>query len=155
MHLAALFLLAIAALLSGFSLTPGRTEPRQPLLGTGHGVDHVTILTKDLAAAAQEFRARLGFNDGAPTPFSFGFTGANIYFGDGTYIELYGIHDPAKIAEVGEGSALEASEGFPDISGANPVCCGRPEPAARSIVESRTIRVPCINFLGIPPCSAC
>lgn len=112
MHLTALFLLAVAALLSGCSSAPPGTGTRHPLLGNGHGVDHVTILTKDLAAAAHEFGARLGFKVGALTPTSFGFTGANIYFGDGTYIELYGIHDLAKIAEVGEGSALEASEGI-------------------------------------------
>lgn len=84
---------------------------RQPLLRGGHGVDHVTILTNDVVVAANEYAKRLGFTVGPLEAHSFGFTGARIYFADGTHVELSGIHDPAKVAEIGEGSALEAREG--------------------------------------------
>lgn len=71
----------------------------------------MTILTKDVAGAADDYANRLGFTVGPLRAHSFGFTGANIYFADGTYIELYGIHDGAKVAAVGEGFALQAPEG--------------------------------------------
>lgn len=102
---------AIATLLTGCASTPDPTVTRQPLLANGHGVDHVTILTKDVAAAADEYAKHLGFTVGPLTAHSFGFTSGYIYFGDGSYIELTGIHDPAKIAEVGEGFAIDAGEG--------------------------------------------
>lgn len=111
MRTTALILLALAPLLGGCTSSADSTATPQTLLANGHGVDHVTILTKDLAAAAHDYRARLGFNVGTPTAYSFGFTGANIYFADGTFIELYAIHDPAKVREVGEEFALEAAEG--------------------------------------------
>lgn len=111
MRVTALFLLSLAVLLAGCTSTADRALVRQSLLANGHGVDHVTILTKDVAAAAREYATRLGFTVGPPTAYSFGFTGANIYFADGTFIELYGVHDPAKVAEVGEGFAVESAEG--------------------------------------------
>lgn len=104
-------LLAGATLLIGCASTADRTTIRQPLLAGGHGVDHVTILTSHVATAAEEYANRLGFTVGPMTAHSFGFTGAHISFADGTYIELYGVHDPGKVAEVGQGFAANAPEG--------------------------------------------
>lgn len=112
MRLPALFLFAaVVGLCTGCERTANPTSNRQPLLGSGRGVDHVTVLTNDVTKAAEEYATRLGFTVGPLTPYSFGFTGANIYFADGTYIELYGIHDREKVAAVGEGFAIEAPEG--------------------------------------------
>lgn len=102
---------ALIAVFSGCSKTAEPPSIRQPLLANGRGVDHVTILTNDITKAAEEYAKRLGFTVGPQTQYSFGFTGANIYFADGTYLELYGIHDRQKVAAVGEGFALDAPEG--------------------------------------------
>lgn len=112
MRVPSLFLIpAFVALFSGCTSTVDQTSMPQPLLGSGHGIDHVTILTNDLASAADEYAKRLGFTVGPARAFSFGFEGANIYFADGTYIELYGVHDRAKVASTSEAFALEAPEG--------------------------------------------
>lgn len=111
MRIRALCLLTCLAAITGCASASGAASIRHPLLGLGRGVDHVTILTSDVVAAAGEYANRLGFTVGARTAHPFGFTGAHISFADGTYIELYGIHDRAKVASVGEGFALEASEG--------------------------------------------
>ena len=108
---ALVLLTALVALFSGCTRTAEPTSIRQPLLGSGRGVDHVTILTNDVTRAAEEYAKRLGFTVGPLTRHSFGFTGAHIYFADGTYIELYGIHDREKIAAVGQGFAIDAPEG--------------------------------------------
>lgn len=107
----AFLLLSSATLLIGCASTAGRTSIPQPLLAGGHGVDHVTILTNDVTAAAQQYANQLGFTVGPLTAHSFGFTGAHISFADGTFLELYGVHDPVKIAEVGQGFASDAPEG--------------------------------------------
>lgn len=105
-----LLMLLLVAALSGCASTSDRTS-LQPLLGSGRGVDHVTILTSNVKAAANEYATRLGFTVGPVRDFPFGFSGANIYFEDGTYMELYGIHDADKVASIGEGFALDAPEG--------------------------------------------
>ena len=106
-------LLAVCVVLSlvACASAGGQRPLRQPLLAGGHGVDHVTILTEDVDATAVEFAHALGFTVGARKAYGFGFTGANIYFADHSYIELYGIHDPAKVTEVGEGFAIDAPPG--------------------------------------------
>ena len=101
----------LTAVLGGCVSTTDRVSVRQPLLGGGHGVDHVTILTSDLAAAANEYATQLGFTVGTVRDYPFGFSGANIYFEDGSYLELYGIHDAEKVVEVGEGFAVDAPQG--------------------------------------------
>ena len=102
---------AFMALFSGCASTVDPAPAPQPLIGSGRGVDHVTILTSDLTAAASEYRDRLGFTVGPVRQYSFGFEGANIYFADGTYIELYAIHDRAKVAAGSEAFAIDAPEG--------------------------------------------
>ena len=101
----------LITLLSGCASAVDPTPTPQPLLGSGRGIDHVTILTSDLRAAMSEYRDRLGFTVGPVRQFSFGFEGANIYFADGTYIELYGIHDRANVAAGSEAFAVDAPEG--------------------------------------------
>ena len=112
MRMPNLFLIpAFAALFSACKPTPSQTSIRQPLLGSGHGIDHVTILTNNLPAAIDEYAKRLGFTVGPVRTFTFGFAGANINFADGTFIELYAIHDRATVAATTEAFALEAPEG--------------------------------------------
>lgn len=112
MRLTAIALLAASmALLSGCASTSDQTSMRQPLLAGGRGIDHVTILTRNLAAASDEYASRLGFTVGPPRRHSFGLTSASIYFADDTFIELSGVHDGAKVVEVGEGFAVNADEG--------------------------------------------
>lgn len=84
---------------------------QQPLLGSGRGIDHVTLLTHDVTAAGQRFADDFGFTVGPARKLSFGFEAALIYFADRTYIELYGIHDRKAVGESTEASALDAPEG--------------------------------------------
>lgn len=93
------------------SETAQGSAPQQPLLGHGRGVDHVTILTHDVTAAAQRFADDFGFTVGPSQKWSFGFEARFIAFADGTYIELYGIHDRKIVAEGSEAFALDAPEG--------------------------------------------
>ena len=84
----------------------------QPLIGRGRGIDHVTLLTHDLAGAARRFAEDFGFVVGPPQKLSFGFENAMIYFADLTYIELYAVHDRDMVGRSSEAFALDAPEGI-------------------------------------------
>lgn len=108
--------LSVAAILIIVLTGCVHTEPAaltpHPLLGAGRGVDHVTLLTNDLTAAAARFADEFGFNVGPQQKLNFGFERAFIYFGDLTYIELFAIHDREVVRQSSEAFALEAPEGL-------------------------------------------
>lgn len=83
----------------------------QPLIGSGRGIDHVTLLTNDVAAAAKRFADDFGFTIGPIRKLDFGFDAAIIYFSDLTYIELFAISDRDIVGRSCEAFALEAREG--------------------------------------------
>lgn len=103
--------LLIVALTACAVTRPAPLAP-QPLIGSGRGVDHVTLLTQDVTAAARRFADDFGFTVGPTQKLSFGFESAVIYFGDVTYIELYSIHDRDVVGRSTEAFALEAPEGL-------------------------------------------
>ncbi|HYN83444.1 MAG TPA: VOC family protein [Gemmatimonadaceae bacterium] len=105
------FATALSAALTACAVTQPALAP-QPLIGSGRGVDHVTLLTQDVAAAAKRFADDFGFTVGPTRKLSFGFESAVIYFADLTYIELYAIHDRKVVGESTEAFALEAPEGL-------------------------------------------
>lgn len=111
---AASAVLAISTATAARQAVPDAKAPaaaQQPLLGSGRGIDHVTLLTHDVTAAAQRFAEDFGFTVGPARKLSFGFEAAIIYFPDRTYIELYGIHDRKVVGESTEAFALDAPEG--------------------------------------------
>lgn len=86
-------------------------SPRPPsLIGAGRGIDHVTIMTADLATARASYAA-LGFTVTPYGQFPDGFENAVVYFADDTYVELYGVHDRALAAASETAYALEQPEG--------------------------------------------
>lgn len=84
----------------------------RPLIGSGQGIDHVTLLTNDVGAAAKRFADDFGFTVGPLRKLDFGCEAAIIYLPDRTYIELYGIHDRETVRGGTEAFALEAPEGL-------------------------------------------
>lgn len=105
--------LALALVLAGAcAVTPAVRDAPQPLIGNGRGIDHVTLLTHDVTAAARRFADDFGFTVGPGRKLSFGFESAVIYFADLTYIELYGIHDREAVRRSTEAFALDAPEGL-------------------------------------------
>ena len=78
-----------------------------PLLGSGHGVDHVGIAVRDLAAAKNLYQ-QLGFlvDPGGHLPD--GKEDLMVNFSDDTYLELITVYDRQKASKA-EGSAWIAS----------------------------------------------
>lgn len=105
----------MCAVLACASITCAAAGPAKlaplPLIGSGQGIDHVTLLTKDVAAAAKRFADDFGFTVGPLRKLSFGFEASTIYFSDLTYIELFAIDDRDVVGRSGEAFALEAPEG--------------------------------------------
>ncbi len=69
--------------------------PVGPLLGTGHGIDHVQIAVSDLAGATQDFEKRLGFTvDMRSSRFPSGLENRIIDLHEREYLELLAIYNP-------------------------------------------------------------
>lgn len=92
----------------------GGTRTPHPLLGNGRGIDHATILTRDLASTSSVYKTRLGFTVTPYSKYDFGFENAVIYFADSgkTYLELWGVHDPAAAAKSEIASVLSEPDGL-------------------------------------------
>lgn len=87
---------------SGSGASPGEGDP---LLGSGHGLDHFVIAVSDLAAASQDFRERLGFTpETVSNRFPQGMESRIIRLHENEYLELFAIYDPqsghSDIAEI-------------------------------------------------------
>ncbi len=68
-------------------------SPAAPLLGTGHGLDHILVVTKDLAAASHDYRERLGFTLVPGSRFSSGVENEAISLHEREYLELLAIYN--------------------------------------------------------------
>ncbi len=69
--------------------------PVDPLIGTGHGLDHYVIAVQDVATASRDFRDRLGFAlDPVGARFPNGVESRIIRLHEREYLELLGIYDP-------------------------------------------------------------
>lgn len=70
-----------------------------PVLGSGHGLDHVGIAVRNLSEAEQLFRERLGFTVGGDGKHPGGTANAGIDLKDNhQYIELISVYDRQKAA---------------------------------------------------------
>ncbi len=105
-------LLAVAASVTGAgcALTGGIAS--NDLLGSGRGIDHATVLTQRLATTSAVFADQLGFTVTPRGDQGNGFESSTIYFGDRTYLELYGIRDRELIAKGEQAHVLEAPDGI-------------------------------------------
>lgn len=91
------------------------TAPAQmghPLLGSGHGIDHATLLTRDLKTTSTVYADELGFTITPYEKYENGFENAVAYFEGNTYLELWGVHDAALAAKSSEASVLEEPDGL-------------------------------------------
>ena len=64
-----------------------------PLIGSGHGIDHLIIVVKDLSATSQDFQERLGFKVDPVGRFANGAENAEFILEDQTYVELLALQD--------------------------------------------------------------
>lgn len=92
----------------------GGTPSAHPLLGSGRGIDHATVLTRDLAATSSIYSDRLGFTVTPYRKYDNGFENAVVYFADAdrTYLDLWGVRDPAVAAKSEIASVLVEPDGL-------------------------------------------
>lgn len=82
------------AMTSGQGAKTG-SGPSDPLLGTGHGIDHVQIAVRDLAEASRDFEQLLGFTlDRGGSRFPSGLENKIIDLHEREYLELLAIYNP-------------------------------------------------------------
>jgi hypothetical protein len=108
LRLAAIAALASLALGSCSTLDPSAPNP---VIGSGRGLDHATVLTRSLAGASATY-ASLGFKVTPYRKYDNGFESAVIYLADEAYIELFGIHDREAVAKTEQASVLAEPDGF-------------------------------------------
>jgi catechol 2,3-dioxygenase-like lactoylglutathione lyase family enzyme len=73
--------------------TPGGSAPLDPLIGTGHGLDHILIVVRNLKAASQDFREKLGFVVKPDSQFPSGLENEIIDLHDREYLELLALYN--------------------------------------------------------------
>ncbi len=73
--------------------TEVESDPNDLLIGTGHGLDHILIVVKDLARASQDFEERLGFVIERGSRFASGVENKAISLHEHEYLELISIYD--------------------------------------------------------------
>lgn len=81
------------------------------VLGAGSGINHVSILVRDLPAMEALLRDRLGFKVLSWGRFPEGLENAGVSFSDHTYLEFLAIYDPVKAASSEEAAFLRNHEG--------------------------------------------
>jgi catechol 2,3-dioxygenase-like lactoylglutathione lyase family enzyme len=96
-----------ALLLAGMSASAA--EPS--LLGAGMGLNHVTVLVRDLRATSALFNERLGFNVKYGGQFPEGLENAGVAFSDHSYLEFLAVYDPKKAALSEEAAFLKEHQG--------------------------------------------
>ena len=109
-----LFVIAFAALALVGCAASGGTKTTHPLLGSGRGIDHATVLTRDLARTSSIYTNSLGFTVTPYSKYENGFENAVVYFADTdkTYLELWGVHDPVVAAKSEIASVLAEPDGL-------------------------------------------
>ncbi len=68
-------------------------DPADPLIGTGHGLDHILLVVRNLAAASEDFREKLGFTLEGGSRFPSGVENKTISFHEREYLELLAIYN--------------------------------------------------------------
>ena len=107
-----LSLLGCASLALAACASTDADAPLHPLIGSGHGIDHATVLTRDLAATSLKYTDELGFTVTPYDKYENGFENAVVYFQDKTYLEFWGVHDAALAAKSSEADILEDPDGL-------------------------------------------
>ena len=102
---------AIALSLTAASVPAQVAGPDHPVLGSGNGVDHTTLLTHSLVRTSRAF-TDLGFTVSPLASYDNGFENSTIWFADGTYLELFGVHDSQAVAKGPEPHAADGPEGL-------------------------------------------
>lgn len=107
------FAVALMALCSNaWTADPlGAPAAAPSVLGTGSGLNHISILVHDLPATEALFRDQLGFNVVSWGRFPQGLENAGVSFSDRTYLEFLAIYDPVKAASSEEAAFLRNHEG--------------------------------------------
>ncbi len=75
---------------AGTGTEPG---PVDPLLGTGHGIDHILIVVRDLTAASRTYREKLGFILESGSRFPSGVENQVVLLHEREYLELLAIYN--------------------------------------------------------------
>jgi hypothetical protein len=107
-------LLGVVAMFMTFSAVPAggsADAENHPVIGSGEGVDHGTLLTRSLVRTSRVF-ADLGFTVSPIGSYDNGFENSTVWFGDGTYLELFGVHDAQAVSEGPESHAVSGPEGL-------------------------------------------
>ena len=108
------FVVALMAVCSNAWTAPeavGAPAAVSSVLGSGSGLNHISILVHDLPATAAVFRDQLGFNIVSWGRFPEGLENAGVSFSDRTYLEFLAIYDPVKAASSEEAAFLRNHEG--------------------------------------------
>lgn len=102
----------VRALIAALVLTSAPAAlAAHPVLGTGHGVDHGTLLTHNLVQTSRTY-AELGFTIWPIGSHDDGFESSTMYFPDGTYLEIYGVRDANEVAKGTEAHAVAGPDGL-------------------------------------------
>lgn len=100
-----------AVFISIVSLISVAATGSELVLGSGRGVDHATLLSKSLINVSRTY-ADLGFTIYPYGRDEGGFESSILYFPDGTYIDLFGIHNTSLVEAGAEAHAADAPEGL-------------------------------------------
>src|SRR5262245_42343304 len=73
----------------------GGANPPSPVLGTGHGIDHVVVLVRDFEDAERVYRDVLGFRVAPGGAFPGGVRNSGVLF-ETDYLELATV-DPSRV----------------------------------------------------------
>lgn len=105
---------AFAALVLAGCAGHGGTKMAHPLLGSGNGIDHATVLTRNLSSTSSVYTDSLGFTVTPYSKYENGFENSVVYFADTgkTYLELWGVHDPEAAAKTEQASVLSERDGL-------------------------------------------
>lgn len=82
---------AIEGLAIGLTAVAQAQKPANPLLGHGHGVDHVGVGVRDLEKTKNDYEQVLGFKCFERPPKPDGFITSVIFFDDTSYLELLSV----------------------------------------------------------------
>jgi catechol 2,3-dioxygenase-like lactoylglutathione lyase family enzyme len=90
---------------------PDHAATRPAVLGSGMGLNHVSIPVHDLPATLALFRDQLGFNASSWGRFAEGLENGGVEFSNHTYLEFEAVYDPQKAASSDEVAFLKDHEG--------------------------------------------
>ena len=93
--------------------TTRQSQSQSPVLGSGRGIDHVGVAVRNLNAAEEIYRNRLGFTIGDEGKHPGGTANASVNFSNDQYLELITVYDRTLATGLAEmiASFLDKHEG--------------------------------------------